>query len=421
MRKVLFQTVVFLIVSAVNLCADQPRGIVLNANGVSKIYPVFDTSGWVLTQPAPGRVSLYPDYDRVTHFGDDYYAQDWSRTCGQTLGQRVYAGISGKIILAGPRGPYGNTVVIYEDEAKFVLKYSHLDEVLVSVGGYVLAGRTLIGRVGRTGNIQSTSCTQDAGAHLHLSLHRNVSDPGVRPVTQTSADYGAGPTWYAANFAYTSTVDLAKSSSDPTVYVVSSGTKTPVSGSSFESNGWNFDKYQSLFNPLSGRIYDQIFLNSISTTKTFWPHRENVLIKGSLEQTVYVFSDSRKLALTYSTFNCRGLRFGEVKTINQNEVPRYLPNNQETAFGCVDPTNLAVSDLIKWSKQDYRFGVPKLSTYTFYESKAKDWDLRSLAFRFTGLRTVVVFHAISKSDSQRRIIQFFDPDSKNWRPWISVF
>src|SRR5205807_998555 len=81
---------------------SQPPGVVLNPNGTSTIGGMFDTTGWTVTQgPGTG-----------THMGDDYYADDLARGCGQTAGQNLYAGISG-IADVTTNSDYGNTLVIY--------------------------------------------------------------------------------------------------------------------------------------------------------------------------------------------------------------------------------------------------------------------------------------------------------------------
>src|SRR5688572_26759959 len=89
--------------------AGQPPRIRLDPNGVSYIYPPFDTNGWVFTR----------GFGVETHKGDDHFAQDWAVDC-HSDGRKLYAGISGELFLNyensdGVRDQgHGNTLVIYD-------------------------------------------------------------------------------------------------------------------------------------------------------------------------------------------------------------------------------------------------------------------------------------------------------------------
>ena len=75
-------------------------------------------------------------------------------------GDRVRAARSGEVILAGERGGFGNTIVIYHGLGYSTL-YGHLSRIEVSVGQQVQSGDR-IGAIGSTG--------WSTGPHLHFEL-----------------------------------------------------------------------------------------------------------------------------------------------------------------------------------------------------------------------------------------------------------
>ena len=75
-------------------------------------------------------------------------------------GDRVRAARSGEVILAGERGGFGNTIVIYHNLGYSTL-YGHLSRIEVSVGQNVQSGDR-IGAIGSTG--------WSTGPHLHFEL-----------------------------------------------------------------------------------------------------------------------------------------------------------------------------------------------------------------------------------------------------------
>ena len=75
-------------------------------------------------------------------------------------GDRVRAARSGEVILAGQRGGFGNTIVIYHGLGYSTL-YGHLSRIEVSVGQQVQSGDR-IGAIGSTG--------WSTGPHLHFEL-----------------------------------------------------------------------------------------------------------------------------------------------------------------------------------------------------------------------------------------------------------
>jgi len=79
---------------------------------------------------------------------------------GGDTGDRVRAARSGEVILAGQRGGFGNTIVIYHGLGYSTL-YAHLSRIQVSEGQNVQSGDR-IGAIGSTG--------WSTGPHLHFEL-----------------------------------------------------------------------------------------------------------------------------------------------------------------------------------------------------------------------------------------------------------
>ncbi len=78
-------------------------------------------------------------------------------------GADVFSSAGGTVILAEPKGGYGNLVVIKHDYG-YETRYGHLDEILVEKGQKVKK-KDLIGKVGSTG--------RSTGYHLHFEVIRN--------------------------------------------------------------------------------------------------------------------------------------------------------------------------------------------------------------------------------------------------------
>lgn len=114
--------------------------------------------------PTPGPVTsgfgyrIHPIYGyRRFHAGIDI---------GAPIGQGIVAVLPGVVLSAGPRGTYGNLVVIDHGNG-FATAYAHQSRVLVVVGQRVAAGQR-IGLVGSTG--------ASTGPHLHFETRVN-GDP----------------------------------------------------------------------------------------------------------------------------------------------------------------------------------------------------------------------------------------------------
>ncbi len=410
-----FVFVMFVLFSQ-DVFAAQPKNIKLDPNGISYIYPVLDSKDWIMTQPEYSKAYDYHDTGRVTHWGDDYFAQDWARGCGTTAGLRLYAGISGKAVWAGDRGPYGNTVTIYDEDNKFALKYSHLSEVAVTTGEYVLAGKSFVGRVGNTGNV-SGSCSSDPGAHLHLSLYKNVSDPSARPVSTTVASNGTAATQFAAPFGYVAEVDLQKAVGDAAVFVLDHGTNFFVSAASFESHGWDFDRYRLMFDPLKGREFSVSAVYAAPQAVDYFPFRDTTLIKSDSGQAVFQFIDGQKKILSSIIFSCRALRFNEVVSVTGWEKDAYSPDRDSESRGCANPTKQSLTDLSSFAKKS-GFVSPDLSKYFYYPDWDPAWELRYVSFKLLqGGKTITIYWAGHVLEPNVRYLGYFDPATTQWAGW----
>lgn len=125
------------------------------------------TSPGSLYRPVPGAVSSPYGYRIHPVYGDRRLHTGWDMNGG--CGQPIAAAGSGRVIHAGWRGGYGNTVIIDHGGGMATL-YAHQSSLGVKYGQQVGTGQ-VIGRVGTTG--LSTSC------HLHFEVR--ISGTPVDP------------------------------------------------------------------------------------------------------------------------------------------------------------------------------------------------------------------------------------------------
>jgi len=113
--------------------------------------------------PVVGWISSpYGMRDNAMHEGIDIAADQ---------GQPVRSVKDGRVVFAGPRGTYGNAVIIDHDDGLRTL-YAHNSRLLVSEGQWVTAGQS-IALVGSTG--------RSTGPHLHFEMLLNGTpvDPAL--------------------------------------------------------------------------------------------------------------------------------------------------------------------------------------------------------------------------------------------------
>jgi murein DD-endopeptidase MepM/ murein hydrolase activator NlpD len=116
----------------------------------------------ILASPIPGAAvtsgfgsRVHPVYGDVrTHTGIDFRA---------ATGTPVRAAGAGKVVYAGWRGGYGNTVIIDHGNSLATL-YGHLSSIAVGVGQSVAKGQ-IVARAGSTG--------LSTGPHLHFEVRAN--------------------------------------------------------------------------------------------------------------------------------------------------------------------------------------------------------------------------------------------------------
>ena len=96
---------------------------------------------------------------------------------GAPAGTSIRAFGAGTVIEAGPRGGYGNLVVIDHGNG-ITSRYAHQSSLDVEVGQVVTAG-DVIGRVGSTG--------ASTGPHLHFEIRRDGVSRDPAPYLSSSA------------------------------------------------------------------------------------------------------------------------------------------------------------------------------------------------------------------------------------------
>lgn len=94
------------------------------------------------------------------------------------IGTPILATASGRVVYAGVRGGYGNTVEIDHGHG-IMTRYAHLSQIGVSVGQAV-AGTTQIGKMGSTG--------RSTGSHLHFEVRVNGQAVNPRPFLEARTD-----------------------------------------------------------------------------------------------------------------------------------------------------------------------------------------------------------------------------------------
>ncbi len=146
----------------------EPGTEILSAQEISKFYDgylnkmakyvAFTPMGYphfgVITSGYGHRENPFTGENVETHKGLDIRGN---------YGEIIKSTASGVVASAGPRGGYGNCIVIDHGNG-FETFYGHLSKILIKKGQLVNAGDE-IGKIGSTG--------RSTGPHLHYEIHRN--------------------------------------------------------------------------------------------------------------------------------------------------------------------------------------------------------------------------------------------------------
>ncbi|MFV0497575.1 MAG: M23 family metallopeptidase [Candidatus Fimivivens sp.] len=102
---------------------------------------------------------------RVDPIGNRELQQHRGLDIAMPTGTPIIAGLSGTVRYVGTDAVMGNYIILAADGKDNTMKYGHCDDINLSAGDEVIAGETVIGTVGNTG--------QSTGAHLHVEILEN--------------------------------------------------------------------------------------------------------------------------------------------------------------------------------------------------------------------------------------------------------
>lgn len=126
------------------------------------------------------------------------------------------------------------------------------------------------------------------------------------------------------------------------------------------------------------------------------------------------------MALTLDVFNCRGLRFGEVREVNPGERDSYQPVSDQAAAGCEGVVRRVLRDLQSMLQLYPGFQGPYFSSYLYDPHWGTGWELRLMKFRHASGFAVSVHHATNTSAPKERYVGFNDPYSGQWTGWQRI-
>jgi murein DD-endopeptidase MepM/ murein hydrolase activator NlpD len=133
-------------------------GVLMETKGAHQAYANPFDIDW------SGNVSSLYGY-RVDPIGEKELQQHRGVDIALPTGTPIRAGLSGTVRYVGHDNIMGNYIILDADGVEHTMKYGHCDEVRVSAGEKVVAGETVIGTVGNSG--------QSTGPHLHLEILEN--------------------------------------------------------------------------------------------------------------------------------------------------------------------------------------------------------------------------------------------------------
>lgn len=141
---------------------------ILSTDEISDFYDgylnriIYNISYTPLGAPYPGNITSNFGH-RENPFGGSNVETHKGLDIKGPMGAPVKAMAKGAVAFAGPRGGFGNCIILKHGNG-FETLYGHLSKILVSSGQQIEIGQQ-IGNIGSTG--------RSTGPHLHYEVHRN--------------------------------------------------------------------------------------------------------------------------------------------------------------------------------------------------------------------------------------------------------
>ncbi len=141
---------------------------ILSTDEISDFYDsylkriIYNISYTPLGAPFPGSITSNFGH-RENPFGGSNVETHKGLDIKGPMGAPVKAMAKGKVVWAGPRGGFGNCIILKHGNG-FETLYGHLSKILVSSGQQIEIAQQ-IGSIGSTG--------RSTGPHLHYEVHRN--------------------------------------------------------------------------------------------------------------------------------------------------------------------------------------------------------------------------------------------------------
>ena len=163
----------FLKARGIQTASKEPQGgeaenDVLSTDEISDFYDsylnriMYNISYTPLGAPYPGNITSNFGH-RENPFGGSNVETHKGLDIKGPMGAPVKAMAKGEVAFAGPRGGFGNCIILKHGNG-FETLYGHLSKILVSSGQQIEIGQQ-IGNIGSTG--------RSTGPHLHYEVHRN--------------------------------------------------------------------------------------------------------------------------------------------------------------------------------------------------------------------------------------------------------
>lgn len=163
----------FLKARGIQTASKEPQGgevenDVLSTDEITDFYDsylnriMYNISYTPLGAPYPGNITSNFGH-RENPFGGSNVETHKGLDIKGPMGAPVKAMAKGVVSFAGPRGGFGNCIILKHGNG-FETLYGHLSKILVSSGQQIEIGQQ-IGNIGSTG--------RSTGPHLHYEVHRN--------------------------------------------------------------------------------------------------------------------------------------------------------------------------------------------------------------------------------------------------------